>query len=138
MLGGAHILNESVGVLDNILICSYEKTIIDGELIRRIKRIWKGIEGPDKNMSVDLIQEIGHSGETYLTHSVTLEHCRERWRPTISYWGTYENWIDSGGEDIVTKANRKYKEVLENAPESLIDSEVDKELKAYIKKHVTS
>jgi len=138
MLGGAHILNESVGVLDNILTCSYEKTIIDGELIRRIKRIWNGLEGPDRDMSVDLIHEIGHSGETYLTHPLTFEHCRERWLPSISYWGTYENWIADGGEDIVTRANRKYKEILKNAPESLIDSEVDKDLKAYIKSHVTS
>ena len=137
MMGGAHILNESVGVLDNILTCSYEKTIIDGELIRRVKRIWQGIDGPDEDMSVDLIQEIGHRDETYLTHPVTYEHCRKRWQPDVSYWGAYENWIAEGAEDITMRANRKYKEVLANAPDSLIDSDIDKDLKAYIKAHAT-
>ena len=131
MLSGSHILNESVGVLDNILTCSYEKTIIDGELIARIKRIWEGIEGSDKDLSVDLIQEIGPGG-TYLTHPVTLEHCRERWFPKISYWGAYEDWVQAGSEDVALRANKKYKQILRDAPPSLIDDALDRELKAYM------
>ena len=111
---------------------SYEKTIIDGELIQRIKRIRQGLEGHDKEMSLDVIREVGHD-DIYLTHPVTFKHCRERWTPSLSFWGSYEDWEAEGAEDVVQRANKKVKEILANAPESLLDPDVEKELKSYMK-----
>ena len=67
-----------------------------------------------------------------MTHPVTLEHCRERWFPKVSYWGTYEDWAQAGSEDVALRANKKYKQILRDAPPSLIDDALDRELKAYM------
>jgi trimethylamine:corrinoid methyltransferase-like protein len=42
------------------------------------------------------------------------------------------NQADIHSEDVVMKANRMYKERLRNAPDTLIDSGIDKELRAYM------
>ncbi len=133
MLGGAQIIGECLGVLDSIMTTSYEKIIIDLEILSRIVRIWKGIDTSDKALSVDIIQEVGHDG-TYLTHPSTFEYCRDGWLPTVSDWELYEDWEKQGSKDVVTQANKKYKEILMNAPESLIDLDTDKDLKAYMSK----
>ncbi len=112
---------------------SYEKIIIDLEMLSRIVRIWKGIDTSDKALSVDIIQEVGHDG-TYLTHPSTFEYCRDGWLPTVSDWELYEDWEKQGSKDVITQANNKYKEILMNAPESLIDLDTDKDLKAYMSK----
>lgn len=131
MLGGAHILVQCLGVLDALMTTSYEKFIIDEEIIRRVKCVAEGIDNSDDALAVNVIQEIGHTG-TYLTHQSTYEHFRERWEPTISNWESYDNWIKGGAEDIVLAANRKLKEILKNAPQSMIDTALDNELKNYI------
>ncbi|MGI6066750.1 MAG: trimethylamine methyltransferase family protein [Bacillota bacterium] len=133
MLAGVHFLHEGLGCLDNIMTVSYEKFILDQEVIKRVARIMEGLSVNEKTLSVDVIQDVGHSGQ-YLMHANTLEDCRKRWRPEVSCWDSYEAWKASGAEDVVKRANRKYKGILENAPESLLDPEVDKELRTYIEK----
>jgi trimethylamine--corrinoid protein Co-methyltransferase len=59
---------------------------------------------------------------------------RGRWLPTLSDWETYENWVEAGSEDVTVRANRKYKEILQNAPETLIDPAVDQALNDYIRR----
>jgi len=132
MLAGAHLLNEAVGILDNILTVSYEKTIIDGELISRVKRIIQGIDGADREVNIDVIREIGHGGN-FLLHESTLNRCRERWRAPLSYCGNYNDWEKEGARDIVQRASEIYKEILAAAPDTLIDPALEEELEAYIK-----
>jgi trimethylamine--corrinoid protein Co-methyltransferase len=132
ILGGAHMIFECLGVLDAIMTTSYEKLMIDLEIIGRVMRIRKGLDTSGKEQALESIQKIGHEG-AYVTHADTLANFRHRWRPTLSEWGTYEDWQASGSLDVVARANRQYKEILEKASSSLIDPEVDKALQAYIR-----
>ncbi len=131
MLSGAHIIHECLGVLDSIMCTSYEKFIIDEELLSRVMRISKGLDTSDDALSMDVIQDVGHSGG-YLTHDNTFQHFRERWTPTVSDWDSYGKWKKNGSEDILVRANRKFKIILENCPDTMIDPALDRELKAFV------
>jgi len=133
MLSGAHLLNESVGILDNILTVSYEKTLLDAEIISRIKRIGRGIDGPDTDLSLAAIQATGHGG-SFLMDPVTAANCRNRWAPTVSFWGTEQEWEEAGRSDAADRANYMVRKVLEDAPPRLIDSDIDSALKSYMEK----
>ncbi|MGD8291037.1 MAG: trimethylamine methyltransferase family protein [Desulfobacterales bacterium] len=130
-LGGAHMVFECLGVLDAIMTTSYEKLIVDLEIVSRVMRLQEGIDTSDKEQVVNLIQEIGHQGD-YLTHLDTLTHFRGRWLPAFSDWESYETWLEKGCEDLAAKANRKFKEILAAAPQALIDPTVDRALQDYI------
>ncbi|MCK4988582.1 MAG: trimethylamine methyltransferase family protein, partial [Desulfobacterales bacterium] len=132
ILGGAHMIFECLGVLDAIMTTSYEKLMIDLEIISRVMRIQKGLDATDKEKALESIQKIGHESG-YISHTDTLTNFRKRWQPTLSEWGTYEDWQASGSQDVAARANRQYKEILKKAPQSLIDPEVDKALQAYIR-----
>jgi len=133
VLGGAHWIFESLGVLDAIMTTSYEKLMIDLEIVNRVIRIREGMDTSAKDRALKVIQEVGHEG-AYITHTDTLNHFRERWLPSLSDWNTFEDWEKAGSEDIAVRANKQYKEILEKAPESLIEPEVDKTLTNYIKR----
>ena len=137
MLAGANVINECFGVLDSILTTCYEKIIIDEEMISRLLRVMKGMDTSEEAMAVDIIQEMAQTG-SYLLHSSTFEHCKELWSPTISHCSSYEEWEEQGSEDVVVRANRKYKEILQNCPETLIDPETDKALKLYLNKKISN
>ena len=83
MLSGAHIIHECLGVLDSIMCTSYEKFVIDEELLSRIMRISKGLDTSDEAMSLDVIRDVAKGGE-YLTHDNTFEHVRDFWNPILS------------------------------------------------------
>jgi trimethylamine--corrinoid protein Co-methyltransferase len=132
LMSGAHIFVQCLGVLDAIMTTSYEKLIIDEELVRRVKRIRQGVDTSDQALAVDVIQEVGIGG-TYLTHESTFAGFRNIWSPTVSNWDSYPDWLAQGGEDVTKVAHKKYKEILANAPESLLDPEVEKALQSYLK-----
>lgn len=131
ILGGAHIVVECMGVLDFIMTTSYEKFVIDQELLRRVSRIREGIDTSVKEDAVRIIQEMGHEAG-YINHRDTLENFRSRWMPSVSNWETYDLWKEAGSESIIEKANRMYKEILSDAPDTLVTPELDEELKAYM------
>jgi trimethylamine--corrinoid protein Co-methyltransferase len=131
VLGGAHLIFECLGVLDAIMTTSYEKLILDLEIISRVMRIREGMDAGEKEQALASIQAVGPGG-SFVTHIDTLTRYRDRWQPTLSNWESYENWRKAGGEDVVVKANRKYKEMLAAAPESLLDPGTDKALRKFI------
>lgn len=133
ILGGAHMIFECLGVLDAIMTTSYEKLMIDLEIISRVLRIRKGLDTSGKEKALQSIQKIGHK-PGYIDHADTLANFRHRWRPALSEWGTYEDWQASGSQDVAARANRQYKEILKNAPSSLIDPQADRALQKYIRK----
>jgi len=135
MLSGAHIIHEALGVIDSIMCTSYEKFIIDEELISRVMRISRGVEFSEEALSVDIIQEIGHGGD-YLMHDSTYQHARDFWRPTMSVWAPYAIWEKEGRRDALSWANERYKQILEEAADSLLDPALEAELNAYMKKAI--
>jgi trimethylamine--corrinoid protein Co-methyltransferase len=47
-LGGAHMVFECLGVLDAIMTTSYEKLMVDLEIVSRVMRLQEGIDTSDK------------------------------------------------------------------------------------------
>ena len=133
MLAGGHMLEQVFGVLDSIMTISYEKFIIDEELLSRVIRICEGVDTSDRAISLDVMQEVGPGG-TFLTHEDTFLNFRNQWLPSVSCRDSYDNWDKNGRESVMTRANRKYKEILAERPEMMISPGLDKDLRAFLKK----
>jgi len=137
MVGGANIINECLGVLESIMTNSYEKFVIDEEMISRILRFMEGLDSSRKNLAIDVIRTVGPRG-SFLTHPSTMQKCRNSWRPTISDWTNYDQWVQKGGKDLVSVANEKVCKILANCPETTLDQEAEVELDAFVQSRVKS
>lgn len=131
ILAGCNVVAHTLGVLDAIMTISYEKMIIDEEMLRRVKYLSRPIDVSDEALAVDEIKEVGPGGQ-YLMQPSTFAKCREGFVPTVSDWESYEDWAAQGSQDIAVRANKMFKERLANAPETLLDPGLDKELKNYM------
>jgi len=131
MLAGTHLINECMGTLDSIMTVSYEKFMIDEEILSRMLRILKGIEISEDAFDISIIQEIGQTG-SYLMHPSTAAKCRDMWTPTVADWNAYAAWEKAGSEDILVRANRRYKQVLAECPDTLLDAATDDALTKFI------
>ena len=133
LMSGGHMIEQVFGVLDAIMTISYEKFIIDEEMMRRVIRICEGVDTADGEISLDVIKAVGPGG-SYLAHEDTFARYKNQWLPTVSCWQSYDRWESDGKESIVTRANRKYKEILESRPAMMISRDLDRDLRAFLDK----
>ncbi len=124
------VTSQSAGSLENLMTISFEKTIIDDEVIARVRRILDALRFDEETLSMDLIKNVGHGG-SFLTHKSTLKHYRKGWQPSISDWNSYEVWQKSDEPEIEKRAEKKAKEIIESA-KPLLDPAVAKDLRSYI------
>ena len=129
---GVNFILHAVGALETINCVSYEKFIIDDEMVGMVKRIHRGVEVSKESLALDVIEEAGPGGQ-FLDKDHTFEHCRnEFYLPQLSDRKPYESWEKEGGRPLKEIANQKWKKILEDYQQPDWPDSVDKDLKNYI------
>lgn len=131
-LSGAHIITQALGTLDGMMAVSYEKMIIDDELINRAQRIREGLRPMDRDLAIDIIESIAHDG-SYLSHHTTFERFKDLWTPSISNWDSVHVEEKEQQDTVIEKANKKFKEIIKSAPENMLPPKVDEDLRKFVK-----
>jgi trimethylamine--corrinoid protein Co-methyltransferase len=89
---GMNVVILSAGILDSAMAMSYEKFLLDLQIIAVAQRVARGVEINEQTLAMDAMYEVGPGGE-YLTHDHTLNFCRaERW-PTALDFGAIDSVI---------------------------------------------
>lgn len=131
MAGGNFILH-AAGIIETYNCTSYEKLIIDNEIIGYMKHINKGVEVNEDTLAFADIEEVGPQG-TFLVSDNTLDYFRDvLYRPTLGDRKSYEQWKANGALTAEQRANRKWKEILANYGESTLDNETDASLRKFM------
>ncbi len=126
------VTSQSAGTLENLMTISFEKTLLDDELIGRVRRIREGIEVTDETLSVDIMMETEH-GENYMLHDSTLDYMYDGWQADISDWNNYDNWKKQLHPELEERAAVRVKEIIESAV-PLLEQGVIADLEKYIEK----
>lgn len=129
-LSGANYIHDAAGLMEFAMTASYEKYIIDNEIIGMVLRVLRGIEVTPETIAVDLIKKVGPAGN-FLREPHTVKHMRDEFFfPQLSDRELREDWLASGGLDARQRANSLARQILaEHQPEP-INPEIDKEIQA--------
>jgi trimethylamine--corrinoid protein Co-methyltransferase len=83
-MSGANYIHDIAGLMETDLTVSYEKLVIDDEILGMCQRVLRGIEVNDETLATDLIVEKG-PGSDYLAEEHTVRHMRgEFFMPTLA------------------------------------------------------
>lgn len=127
MAGGNFILH-AAGILDTYNCTSFEKLMIDDEIIGMVKRIGRGVTVNDDTLAFDVIKQVGPRGE-YITNKHTFSHFRnEFFQAQLSDRAR----VNQDGLTIAERANARWKKMLAEYVEPALPADVDAELKRYI------
>ena len=134
-LAGGNFILHAIGIIEAYNCTTFEKMIVDNELLGYFKHIGRGVEVNDDTLAYDVIKEVGPQGE-FLSNPHTFMHFRnEFYRPTITDRLNYDQWHANGGLTIDQRANAKWKQMLEDYVEPTLPADVDAELKKYVDEH---
>jgi trimethylamine--corrinoid protein Co-methyltransferase len=112
VMGGVNLLYQGAGWLEGGLTASYEKLIIDAEILQMMSEVLQPVAVDEASLGLDAIAEVGPGG-----HFFGAAHTLERfetafYRPIVSDWRNYETWLDDGAHTATERANRIWKQIL--------------------------
>ncbi len=128
---GSHFIMQSAGILSAYLAMSYEKFIMDEEILAKLLRIFKPLDFSEEHIDLETIQTIG-IGDEYLTHPTTYKHFKKEYYVSgLTRRQSYEAWVESGKKTIHEKAGQKVKERIEAYKKPDISPDIEKDLNKY-------
>lgn len=131
-LAGANYIHDAAGLLDFALTVSYEKYVVDNEIIGMVMRALQGIEVDDDTLAFDVIAEVGPGGH-FLAEEHTLRYMRsEFFYPLLSDRKSYDDWKAEEAKDGRRRAREIAEEILAEHQPLPIPPRIEKKLKATI------
>jgi len=134
VMGHANLVNHAAGWLEGGLTASFEKLIIDAEMLQMMAEYLRPIEVNDDELAVDAIAEVGPGGHHFGT-SHTLERYESAfYTPILSNRQNFEAWQESGSLDIGARANAIWKQLLNEYEQPPLDVAIGEALVDYVAK----
>jgi trimethylamine--corrinoid protein Co-methyltransferase len=129
---GLHFILHAVGSLETINCVSYEKFIIDDEMVGMTRRLQRGVAVDDQTLALEVIREAGPGGQ-FLDKMHTFQHCRgELFRPLLSDRNSYTRWADSGAASIEQAAHDRCRKLLEGYRPPDMADDIDRDLERFV------
>jgi trimethylamine--corrinoid protein Co-methyltransferase len=128
-LAGANMIS-GAGMMDFESSLSYEKLVVDAEIIGMAKRLIAGIDGRQTPIALDIIRDLGHDTE-YLSHPQTRRWFREEFYipSEVIDRDTLEAWEKKGAKSTWERARDRVDSLLAQYQPSPIADEVRRELR---------
>ena len=122
---GVNFQLHSAGYLDGLLSMSYEKFVMDTDLLGALHAYLKGFEVNEDTLGFDALAEQG-PGEHLFSTAHTLRHYKTAyWDSALDDNQPWETWDEQGEIDMATRANTRWKETLANYTAPPLDPALD-------------
>jgi trimethylamine--corrinoid protein Co-methyltransferase len=131
-LAGANYVMHSAGWLEGGLVSSYEKYVIDVQVLEMLIKEFTPLEIADEDLAFDAHQEVGAGGH-FLGAMHTMERFRTCfYRPWLSSSDNFERWTRNGSKDTATRAGEVVDAKLEEFEAPALEDSVREELEDYV------
>ena len=131
IMGHANLVNHAAGWLEGGLTASFEKLIIDAEMLQMMTEYLRPIEVNDDELAVDAIAEVGPGGHHFGTSHTLQRYETAFYAPLVSIRQNFESWQEAGSKDIAVRANATWKQMLNEYQQPPLDPAIEEELVAY-------
>ena len=115
-MSGANYIHDIAGLTESDLTVSYEKLVVDNEILGMCQRVLRGIEVNDDTLAADLMIQKG-PGKDFCTEGHTIEYMRQEfYEPMLANRTKGEERIED--QTALAGAQRFVQDMLQSPPES--------------------
>lgn len=132
--GGGNFIMHSAGWTEGGLTASYEKFILDVDLLQMVAEFLKPIDVSEDALGLDAIREVGPGGHFFGTAHTLARYETAFYSPIISDWRNNETWVEAGSPTAYEKASKVAKSTLANYERPPLDPAIEEELDAFVAK----
>ena len=132
VMGHTSLVMHGAGWLEGGLTASFEKMIVDAEMLQMMAEFLQPIEVTDDTLGLDAMAEVGPGG-----HFFGAAHTLERYEtafyaPLLSDWRNFETWEENGSLTATQRANTIWKQLLAEFEPPPLAEEIREELDAFV------
>jgi trimethylamine--corrinoid protein Co-methyltransferase len=131
-LSGANLMLHAAGWLESGLVASFEKFVIDIELLRVLRSEFTPFAIDEDSLAFDAHVEVGHGGH-FLGAAHTLTRFRDCfYRPILATTSNFERWTRDGSLEMTERADALWRVALDRYEEPPMDEAIRAELAEYV------
>jgi trimethylamine--corrinoid protein Co-methyltransferase len=132
VLGGANLIYHAAGWLEGGLTASYEKVILDVEILQNMVEFLRPIPFGEDDLGFDAIRDVAPGGHFFGSEHTSARYETAFYRPMLSNWQNYGGWMEAGGHDALERATQLWQQALRDYEEPAMDPARREELDAYV------
>ena len=133
-MGGGNFIMHGAGWLEGGLVASFEKFILDVDLIQMVGEYLQPLDLSQDALGVDAIRDVGPGGHFFGTAHTLARYETAFYQPILSDWRNNQQWTAAGKPEAWQKANAVYKQALAEYQEPAMPMETREALAGFIAK----
>ena len=137
MLGQVNFILHGHGWIEGGLCASYEKVILDAEMNQMMEAFLMPSPVNNDTLGVEAIAEVGPASHFFAAQQTLDRYETEHYNPMLSDWRNFESWRDAGSETASQRANKIWKQLLDDYKEPKLAPEVEEELSGFVDRRVS-
>lgn len=131
---GVNVVFHAAGWLEGGLCASYEKFVMDCETLQQIIHYLQPMTVGEDELAFDAIREVGPH-DNFFSASHTLERYETAfYAPFLSDWSNFEAWEERGSVRTPERANKMWKQILNEFEAPPMDVAIREELEAFVER----
>ncbi len=134
IMGGGNMIYHAAGWLEGGLTASYEKLILDVEILQNMMELLRPIDFGREELGFEAIRAVETGGHFFGTEHTMARYETAFYRPMLSDWANYENWQAAGAREAIDRATALWQQALREYEAPTPDPAVAEELDAYVAK----
>ncbi|MEZ5778604.1 MAG: trimethylamine methyltransferase family protein [Paracoccaceae bacterium] len=132
VMGGGNLVYHAAGWLEGGLTASYEKLILDVEILQNMMEILRPIDFSEDELGFDAIASVPTGGHFFGAEHTMARYETAFYRPMLSDWTNYGAWEAAGAKDALERATLLWQQALAEYEEPVMDQARREELDAYV------
>ncbi len=132
LMGGANLVEHAAGWLGGGLTASFEKLIVDAEMLQMMAAYFEPFEVSEATLALDTIRDVGPAGHFFGTPHTISRYEHAFYSPLLSNWDNHDAWVERGKITAIDRANTIWKKMLTEYEKPPIDQAIDDALKDYM------
>lgn len=112
VMGHTNLVFHAGGWLEGGLTASFEKLIIDAEMLQMMSEYLTPVIVDEENLALDAIAEVTPGGHFFGATHTLARFETAFYEPIVSDWQNFESWQDAGSLTATQRANTVWKQLL--------------------------
>ena len=134
LMGGAHLVEHAAGWMHGGLTASFEKLILDAEMLAMMADYFRPIVVDEASLAVEAIRAVGPGGHFFGTDHTMTRYQTAFYAPLLSNWDNHGQWLERGGVMARERANVIWKQLLGEYEQPPLDVAVAEALAEFVAK----
>ncbi len=134
VMGHGNLIYHTAGWLEGGLVASFEKVIVDCEMLQHMTQFLQPIKIDLDEIGLDAMKEVGPGGHFFGCDHTMARYKDAFYQPFLSDWQNHESWTAAGAKDATQRATEIWPTILKEFEPPPLDAAIKEELEAYVAK----